>query len=260
MGWLVLLLLSLPHKTDYAIEKTNNMPWFLFSGDMEDGLLAICLKRKSTVLADTAGFHQNNECNLVSSFKETCIHTLQRRAQELMRRVKSPDGLTGYICSEEGDKFLVCSPLRIKEAERRYSTQFGTVLNEKRKRGEEEKWLFWLTMLTLKEKGTQEFCCWVTLRSHPSCKLAGSNRAKKVKGEVNRLMYWFPHSSWRKGNQLLLLQKGREKLGESNTSTDLFYTLIFKDLWIYSELRSQRNRKTIPTDLSMFWETLKVKK
>lgn len=50
-----------------------------------------------------------------------------------MRRVKSPDGLTGYIYSEEGDKFLVCLPLRIKEAERRYSTQFGTVLNEKRK-------------------------------------------------------------------------------------------------------------------------------
>lgn len=64
---------------------------------------------------------------------------LQRRAKELIKRVKSPDRLTGYICSEEGDKFLVCSPLSIKRAERRYSTQFGTLLNEKRKRREEEK-------------------------------------------------------------------------------------------------------------------------
>lgn len=70
---------------------------------------------------------------------------LKRRAKEMMRRVKSLDRLIGYIYSEKDGEFLVCLPLRIKKAERRYSAQFGPLLSEERKKSEEEKRLFMLT-------------------------------------------------------------------------------------------------------------------
>lgn len=52
--------------------------------------------------------------------------------------------LLGYIYSEK-NKFLVCLSLRIKQAERRYSAQFGLLLREEKKRSENEKRLFMLT-------------------------------------------------------------------------------------------------------------------
>jgi len=56
----------------------------------------------------------------------------------MIRRVKSLYRLIGCIYSEQDVKFLVCLPLRIKKAERRYFAQFGPLQSEERKTSEEE--------------------------------------------------------------------------------------------------------------------------